>query len=104
MASKLYVGGLPYSTTSEELREQFAGFGSVVSATVITDRFSGQSRGFGFVEMSTQEEAKAAVAKLDGQPFGGRRLKVEMASPQAVHSDRSRKATVGGGPRRSSRW
>ncbi len=104
MASKLYVGGLPYSTTSEELREQFARCGTVVSANVITDRFSGQSRGFGFVEMSTQDEAKATIAKLDGQPFGGRRLKVEMASPQAARNDGFRKDPVGGGPRRSSRW
>ena len=100
MASKLYVGGLPYSTTSEELREQFGRAGTVVSATVITDRFSGQSRGFGFVEMSTQDEAKAAIAMFDGQPFGGRRLKVEMASPQA----RSERKEPVGGPRRSFRW
>ena len=99
MASKLYVGGLPYSTTSEELREQFGRAGTVVSATVITDRFSGQSRGFGFVEMSTQDEAKAAIAMFDGQPFGGRRLKVEMAN--AARSER--KESVGG-PRRSFRW
>jgi RNA recognition motif-containing protein len=104
MASKLFVGGLPYSTTSEELREQFGRCGTVVSADVITDRFSGQSRGFGFVEMSTQDEAKAAIAKLDGQPFGGRRLKVEMASPQAARTDRPGKVTVGGGPSRPRRW
>ena len=104
MASNLYVGGLPYSTTSEELRGQFGQCGSVVSADVITDRFSGQSRGFGFVEMSTLDEAKAAITKFDGQPFGGRRLKVELASPQAARSDRPRKETAGFGPRRSSRW
>lgn len=104
MASKLYVGGLPYSTTSEELRDQFGRCGTVVSADVIMDRFSGQSRGFGFVEMSTQDDAKAAIATFDGQPFGGRRLKVEMASPQAVRSDRPRKEMIGAGPRRSSRW
>lgn len=104
MASKLYVGGLPYSTTSEELREQFGRSGTVVSADVIMDRFSGQSRGFGFVEMSTQDEAKAAIAKFDGQPFGGRRLKVAMANPQTARTDRARKETVGTGRWRSSRW
>ncbi len=102
MASKLYVGGLPYSTTSEELREHFAGSGTVVSATVVTDRFSGQSRGFGFVEMSTDAEAKAAITMFDGQPLGGRRLKVAAANPQG-RTDRSRKETAGSGWR-SSRW
>ena len=104
MASKLYVGGLPYSTTSEELRDQFGRCGTVVAANVITDRVSGQSRGFGFVEMSTQDEAQAAIAKLDGQPFGGRRLKVAMANLSPVRSDRPRKGMIGGGPRRTSRW
>ena len=82
MASKLYVGGLPYSTTSASLRDYFARCGSVTSATVITDRVTGQSRGFGFVEMSTDAEAQAAIAKLDGQPLDGRRLKVSLANPQ----------------------
>lgn len=104
MASKLYIGGLPYSTTSEELRDQFGRCGTVVSANVITDRVSGQSRGFGFVEMSTQDEAQSAIEKLDGQPFGGRRLKVAMANPSAVRSDRPRTEMIGGGPRRTSRW
>jgi RNA recognition motif-containing protein len=104
MASKLYVGGLPFSTTSEELREQFGQCGTVVSADVITDRVSGQSRGFAFVEMSTEVEAKAAIGKFDGQPFGGRRLKVEMASPQAARTDRPRKQPVGGGRWGSGRW
>jgi RNA recognition motif-containing protein len=104
MAFKLYVGGLPYSTTSEELREHFGRSGTVVSATVVTDRFSGQSRGFGFVEMSTEAEAKAAITMFDGQPFGGRRLKVETASPQAARGDRPRKEAVGTGRWRSSRW
>ena len=82
MASKLYVGGLSYSTTSAGLRDYFARCGNVTSATVITDRVTGQSRGFGFVEMSTDAEAQAAIAKLDGQPFEGRRLKVNLANPQ----------------------
>jgi RNA recognition motif-containing protein len=104
MASKLFVGGLPYSTTSEELRKHFGRSGTVLSANVATDRFSGQSRGFGFVEMSTEIEAKAAITMFDGQPFGGRRLKVEMANPQAARTDRSRKETAGAGPWRTSRW
>jgi hypothetical protein len=103
MAFKLFVGGLPFSTTSEELRKHFSGSGNVLSATVVTDRFSGQSRGFGFVEMSTQVEAKAAITMFDGQLFGGRRLKVEMANPQA-RTDRPRKEMAGVGRWRTSRW
>ena len=96
MASKLYVGGLSYSTTSESLREYFTQCGTVESAAVITDRFSGQSRGFGFVEMSTQEEAQAAISKLHDQPFEGRKLMVNVAkSPGAGGS---------GGARRTPRW
>jgi cold-inducible RNA-binding protein len=94
MPSKLYVGGLSYSTTSESLREYFAQCGTVESATVITDRFSGQSRGFGFVEMSTDAEAKAAISKLHDQPFEGRKLMVSVAN-----SPGSRSGGGGGGPR-----
>jgi RNA recognition motif-containing protein len=115
MASKLYVGGLSYSTTSASLRDYFARCGTVVSATVLTDRVTGQSRGFGFVEMSSQAEAQAAIAKLDGQPFDGRRLKVSMANPPEVRSgaggggfgSRGRDVGSGGGfgrPRRPARW
>ena len=93
MASKLYVGGLSYSTTSQSLQTYFAQCGTVESATVITDRFSGDSRGFGFVEMSTEEEAKAAIAKLHDQPFEGRKLMVNVA-----------KTPANGGPRRTPRW
>lgn len=109
MASKLFVGGLPYSTTSEDLREYFAQCGSVLSATVITDRFSGQSRGFGFVEMSTEAEGETAIAKFDGQPFGGRRLTVNVANPQAARSGGSRSGdsrlgAARGAARRPVRW
>jgi RNA recognition motif-containing protein len=105
MASKLYVGGLPYSTTSEELRQHFGRSGTVLSADVVMDRFSGQSRGFGFVEMSTEAEAKAAITMFDGQPFGGRRLRVEMSSPQGARTDRSGHETAGTGRgSRTSRW
>ena len=79
MAAKLFVGGLSFSTTSEGLREFFAQAGAVTSATVITDQFSGRSRGFGFVEMSTPEEAQAAVQQLNGRDLDGRTIKVELA-------------------------
>ena len=82
MASKLYVGGLSYSTTSETLREYFAQCGTVESAAVITDKFSGQSRGFGFVEMSSDSEAQAAITALNGAEMGGRTLTVNEARPQ----------------------
>jgi RNA recognition motif-containing protein len=86
MAAKLYIGGLSYSTTSEGLREFFSQCGSVQSATVITDRFSGQSRGFGFVEMSSAEEAQKAIAQLNGRELDGRRLTVAISNPQAPRS------------------
>ena len=81
MASKLYVGGLPYSTSEDELKEAFAKAGTVESATVISDRMSGRSKGFGFVEMSTDDEAQAAIKMWDGQDLGGRTLKVDEARP-----------------------
>jgi len=83
MASKLYIGGLSYSTTSETLREFFAQCGNVLSATVITDRFSGQSRGFGFVEMDTAEAAQNAISQLNSRELDGRRIVVELSNPQA---------------------
>src|SRR3989441_9552939 len=95
MASKLYVGGLAYSTTSEGLREFFAQSGNVLSATVITDRFSGQSRGFGFVEMGTAEEAQNAISQLNGRELDGRRITVEVSNPQAP---RTGGGTRGGRP------
>ena len=105
MASKLYVGGLSFSTTSESLQEYFAQCGTVESATVITDRLSGQSRGFGFVEMSTEAEAKGAISKLDGQSFEGRQLKVDLANPQAARADGSRSGGFrSGGGQRGVRW
>ena len=83
MASKLYIGGLSYSTTSDGLREFFSQSGNVLSATVITDRFSGQSRGFGFVEMNTAEDAQNAISQLNGRELDGRRITVEISNPQA---------------------
>jgi cold-inducible RNA-binding protein len=81
MAQKLFIGGLSFSTTDERLRELFATAGTVESAAVVTDRDSGRSRGFGFVEMSTAEEAAEAVKKFNGQEVDGRTLKVELANP-----------------------
>lgn len=90
MAVKLYVGNLPYTTTDDDLKELFAPYGSVASATVITDRDSGRSKGFGFVEMETDEEAKAAIEALNGKDFGGRNLVVNEARPREERSDRPR--------------
>ncbi|HEV8306961.1 MAG TPA: RNA-binding protein [Methylomirabilota bacterium] len=94
MASKLYVGGLSYSTNSESLREYFAQCGTVESATVITDRFSGESRGFGFVEMATQAEAQAAISKLHDQTFEGRKLTVNVAKSPGTGSSAGAKRNV----------
>jgi RNA recognition motif-containing protein len=82
MGTKLYVGNLPYTTTSQELNEMFAPHGAVKSADVIMDRETGRSKGFGFVEMSTDEEAKAAITALNGQKVGGRPLTVNEAKPR----------------------
>ncbi|MGE3152629.1 MAG: RNA recognition motif domain-containing protein [Nitrospiraceae bacterium] len=86
MGSKVYVGGLPYSTTDQQLNDLFAQHGSVTSARIITDKFTGQSRGFGFVEMATDDEAKNAITALNGTQFGGRTLTVNEARPQEPRS------------------
>jgi cold-inducible RNA-binding protein len=80
MAHKLFIGGLAFSTSNERLREVFAEAGDVESATVVTDRDTGKSRGFGFVEMASAEEAAAAVKKFNGQQVDGRMLTVEIAN------------------------
>jgi len=79
MAKKLYVGNLSYNTTEDNLRNLFTGFGSVVSAKIIYDRETGNSKGFGFVEMSTDEEASASIAGTNGHEFEGRQLRVNEA-------------------------
>jgi RNA recognition motif-containing protein len=101
MAHKLFIGGLPFSTTEERLRDLFATAGAVESAAVVMDRDTGRSRGFGFVEMATAEDADAAAKKFDGQVLDGRTLKVEVAN-----SAGSGGAGRGGGPGRrgASRW
>ncbi|MDX2039533.1 MAG: RNA-binding protein [Isosphaeraceae bacterium] len=82
MAKRLYVGNLPYSATSENLQELFEQFGQVRSAQVLSDRETGRSRGFGFVEMDNDDEADAAIEQLDGNDFDGRRLTVNEAKPR----------------------
>ncbi len=87
MNNKLYVGGLPYSVTETQLEEIFAAHGTVESARVITDRMTGRSRGFGFVEMSSPEEAEVAMQKLNGTDLEGRSLTVNEAKPQQPRSE-----------------
>ncbi|MEE8494718.1 MAG: RNA-binding protein [Nitrospirales bacterium] len=96
MGNKLYVGSLPFSTTEQELSELFAPHGTVQSAKVITDRYTGQSRGFGFVEMSTDDEAQKAITTLNGTQLGSRTLVVNEAKPQE-------KRSFGGGDRGGDR-
>ena len=86
MSNNLYVGNLSFSCTADDLRELFSQHGNVSSAQVVSDRETGRSRGFGFVEMATDEEAQAAVAACHGQEFGGRALTVNEARPQEARS------------------
>ncbi|MGH7278083.1 MAG: RNA recognition motif domain-containing protein, partial [Candidatus Rokuibacteriota bacterium] len=79
MAVKLFVGGLSFSTSTDRLREAFAAAGSVESASVVTDRDTGRSRGFGFVEMATPEDAEQAISRLNGTNLDGRTIQVEKA-------------------------
>lgn len=79
MDKKLYVGNINFKTTEDDLKELFSQHGTVVSAKIITDKFSGRSKGFGFVEMSSAEEAQKAMAALKGTEFGGRPLNVDLA-------------------------
>ncbi len=92
MGNKLYVGNLPYSATSESLESYFAQAGNVSSAKVIVDRDSGRSKGFGFVEMSNDEEAEAAIEKLNNTQFEGRTIRISEARPMAPREDRGPRA------------
>ncbi len=94
MSMKLYVGGLAYSITEKELEELFAEQGTVTSAAVIKDRDTGQSKGFGFVEMSDLKEGQAAIANLNGKEVSGRAITVNQARPQ---EDRAPRSNGGGG-------
>ncbi len=95
MAKNIYVGNLPYSVTSEELREVFERYGEVQSAVVITDRFTGRSRGFGFVEMVDNADAERAIEELNGSNLGGRNI--------VVNETRPREERGGGGRRGGGR-
>jgi len=79
---KLYVGSLPYSLTEEQLKDVFVPYGSVVSVRIVTDKFTGKSKGFGFVEMETQESAQKAIDAVHGSDVGGRTLVVNIAHPE----------------------
>ncbi len=98
MGRKLYVGNLGYDVSGPDLEQLFAAHGTVDSVNVITDRSTGQSKGFGFVEMSSDAEAGAAVAALDGKDFGGRTIKVNEARPKPASGG------GGGGGGRRDRW
>ena len=107
MGSKIYVGGLPYSATEQQLSDLFAAHGAVASARIITDKFTGQSRGFGFVEMSSDQEAADAIQKFNGAEYGGRNMTVAEARPMAPREDRGgggHRGGGGGGGGRRDRW
>jgi len=113
MATKLFVAGLAYSMTNDELRDLFAEFGTVESAQIIVDRETNRSKGFGFVEMSSEEESKNAIQSLNGKDMNGRPLTVNEARPREDrprsfgprNNDRNndRRSTIGNNFRRSSR-
>ena len=97
MGRRLYVGNLSYSVDSSELQQLFAQHGTVTSAEVISDRMTGRSKGFGFVEMGSDEEAQAAIAALNGQEHGGRALTVNEAKPREERSGGGGGRSFGGG-------
>ena len=101
MGAKLYVGNLPYSVTEEKLQQHFGQHGSVLSARIITDKFSGRSKGFGFVEMASDEEVQRATAALNGHEFEGRNIVVSEARPQ---QQRAPRPSSGGRPPRGNRY
>ncbi len=106
MSLKIYVGGLPYATSEAELSDLFAAHGAVESVKIITDKFTGQSRGFGFVEMGSGEEGNAAIAALNGTQLEGRTLTVNEARPQEPRSPGGRGGGFGGGGggNKGGRW
>ena len=99
MSTKLYIGNLAFQTTSQELQELFAQAGTVESASVVEDRMTGRSRGFAFVEMSTKEEATAAIDQFNGKELGGRALKVNEAKPRENRAGGGGRGFGGGGNR-----
>lgn len=105
MGKKLYIGNLPFSATDQVLSDTFAQCGTVESAKIITDRETGRSKGFGFVEMSTEAEAKDVIAKFDGADYDGRRMTVNEAKPMEPRTGGGGRGGFGGGaPRGGSRW
>ncbi len=103
MVKNLFVGSLPFSTNEESLGQLFSQYGQIVSLNVIKDRYTGQSRGFAFVEMSTEEEAQKAIAALNGYNLEGRSIVVKEALPKPDYNsnNRDRGSFRGGGGRRS---
>ena len=101
MEPKVYVGNLPYDTTEEEIRQLFSGAGTVASASIVTDRETGRSKGFGFVQMSSQAEAEKAVSMFNGYQLHNRALKVDLARPR---EDRPRTGGGGGRDRRGGSY
>jgi len=97
MGKKLYVGNLPFSATEESLREAFSRFGTVESVNIITDRDTGQSKGFGFIELSSKQEAAEAIGKMNTSEMDGRTLKVSEALPQAPRGGGGARRGFGGG-------
>ena len=111
MSTKLYVGNLAFQTTSQDLQELFGQAGTVQSASVMEDRDTGRSRGFAFVEMSSQEEATSAIEQFNGREVGGRTLKVNEAKPRenrgggrGFNENRGGGNSGNGRPRSESRW
>ncbi|MEI8093600.1 MAG: RNA-binding protein [Spirochaetales bacterium] len=98
MAKKIYVGNLSYHTTEDSLRNGFAQFGEVVSANIVMDRYTGSSKGFGFVEMGSDQAANAAIAGMNGQEMDGRQLRVNEAN------DKPRREGGGNGGGGGGRW
>ena len=104
MNKKLYVGNLSYDTAESQLETLFSGAGEVIEVTIIQDRDSGRSKGFGFVEMSTESAAAAAIEQFNGTSVDGRTLKVAEAQPRRPREDRGGGGGYGGGGGGGSRW
>lgn len=103
MSTKLYIGGLPYSVDNTRLEELFAKYGAVVSAQVISDKFTGRSRGFGFVEFENKQDAENAIAEMNGKEIDGRSITVNEARPMAKKDGPRPRSSAGNG-RRSRNW
>lgn len=96
MSKKLYVGNIPFSATEDSLKDAFLQFGTVESVTIITDSDTGKSKGFGFLELASQQEADNAIGKMNGCEMGGQTLKVSEAKPKVVRDSGPRRSQAGG--------